>query len=120
MRTHLGIMLYCTSLLLSKVHKLCYSISCLAEHAPIVYRLGHQVLILKSGVRLPVGAQEKVCFQYFLLITGTDETKNIVSHYCHYFRTTSVSTRADLMAAGRGRPGANGWADAISHSYFRN
>ncbi len=27
-----------------------------ALYAPIVYRLGHEVFILKSGVRLPVGA----------------------------------------------------------------
>ncbi len=34
---------------------MCYKVRLDSDCAPIVYRLGHQVFILKSGVRLPVG-----------------------------------------------------------------
>lgn len=40
--------------------KVWYNYRVLQLKAPIVYRLGHEVFILKSGVRLPVGAPVRV------------------------------------------------------------
>ena len=68
---------------------------------PIVYRLGHQVLILERGVRLPLGLREKVIslggkchisFPYFSWDIFFDWVD--VSEY-----TTILLTPAYLMAS---------------------